>query len=88
MIECDGPIHETNEDWQHDQARSAYMVGYGLRVLRFTNEEVLNNTEGNSKTKNSLSVVVDRFAAVRRKRTARNHEIDPPFFLKFLKNSR
>ena len=45
VIECDGPIHETNENWQHDQARSAYMVGYGLRVLRFTNEEVLNNTE-------------------------------------------
>lgn len=45
VIECDGPIHETNENWQHDQARSAYMVGYGLRVLRFTNNEVLNNTE-------------------------------------------
>ena len=45
MIECDGPIHEANENWQHDQARSAYMAGYGLRVMRFTNEEVLNHIE-------------------------------------------
>ncbi len=45
VIECDGVIHETNENWQHDQARDAYMVGQGLRVLRFTNHEVLNNTE-------------------------------------------
>ena len=44
VIECDGSIHETNENWQHDQARTPYMVGYGLKVLRFTNEEVLNNT--------------------------------------------
>ena len=45
VIECDGSIHQTNENWQHDQARDAYMVGQGLRVLRFTNEDVLNNTD-------------------------------------------
>lgn len=45
VIECDGVIHEDNESWQHDHARDAYMVGYGLHVMRFTNEEVLNNTE-------------------------------------------
>jgi very-short-patch-repair endonuclease len=44
VIECDGSIHETNENWQHDQLRDAYMVGQGLRVLRFKNEDVLNNT--------------------------------------------
>ena len=44
VIECDGSIHETNENWQHDQARDAYMVGQGLRVLRFQNEDVLNDT--------------------------------------------
>jgi very-short-patch-repair endonuclease len=44
VIECDGSIHQTNENWQHDQARDAYMVGQGLRVLRFKNEDVLNNT--------------------------------------------
>lgn len=45
VLECDGSVHETNENWRHDQARDAYMVGQGLRVLRFTNEEVLNNTD-------------------------------------------
>ena len=45
VIECDGSIHQTNENWQHDQARDAYMVGQGLRVLRFKNEDVLNNTD-------------------------------------------
>ena len=44
VIECDGSIHETNENWQHDQVRDTYMVGQGLRVLRFKNEDVLNNT--------------------------------------------
>ncbi|MCA1601142.1 MAG: endonuclease domain-containing protein [Acidobacteria bacterium] len=45
VIECDGLVHDTNEVWQHDQTRDAYMVGQGLRVLRFSNEEVLNNIE-------------------------------------------
>ena len=45
VIECDGLVHDTSEGWQHDQSRDAYMVGQGLRVLRFSNEEVLNNIE-------------------------------------------
>lgn len=46
VIECDGSIHDANENWQHDQARDVYMVGQGLRVLRFTNDEVINNIDG------------------------------------------
>jgi len=45
VVECDGSIHETTENWQHDQTRDAYMIGQGLRVLRFTNQEVLHNTD-------------------------------------------
>ena len=45
VIECDGPVHEGNEQWHHDQSRNAYMIGHGLRVLRLSNEEILNNTE-------------------------------------------
>ena len=52
VIECDGSIHQTNENWQHDQVRDTYMVGQGLRVERFSNEEVLNN----------IGVVVDKIA--------------------------
>lgn len=45
VIECDGSIHQTNENWQHDQVRDAYMIGQGLQVLRFKNEDVLNKTD-------------------------------------------
>ena len=45
VVECDGPIHESNEHWHHDQRRDAYMISQGLRVMRFTNDEVLNETE-------------------------------------------
>ena len=45
VIECDGSVHQTNGASHHDQTRDAYMVGQGLRVLRFSNDEVLNNTE-------------------------------------------
>jgi very-short-patch-repair endonuclease len=45
VIECDGSVHEPNEQWLHDQNRDAYMIAQGLRVLRFKNEEILNDTE-------------------------------------------
>src|SRR5947208_12855006 len=46
VIECDGLVHDRNEQWHHDQIRDAYMISQGIRVLRFTNERVLNDTEG------------------------------------------
>ncbi len=45
VVECDGEIHEENETWHHDQARGAYMISQGLRVLRFTNQQILTDTE-------------------------------------------
>ena len=45
LIECDGSVHDRNEQWHHDQNRDAYMVANGLRVLRFTNEQILDNPE-------------------------------------------
>src|SRR6266404_7260546 len=42
VIECDGPVHEDNERWHHDQNRDAYMTAQGLRVLRVSNAEILN----------------------------------------------
>lgn len=44
VVECDGPVHQPNEQWHHDQNRDAYMIAQGLRVLRFTNERILNDT--------------------------------------------
>jgi very-short-patch-repair endonuclease len=45
IVECDGPVHDDNEQWHHDQQRDAYMVVNGIRVLRFTNQEILADTE-------------------------------------------
>jgi type I restriction enzyme R subunit len=45
VIECDGTVHDDNEQWQHDQKRDVYLVSQGLRVLRFSNDAVLNRTE-------------------------------------------
>ncbi len=43
--ECDGPVHQPNEQWHHDQNRDSYTIAQGLRVLRFRNERILNDTE-------------------------------------------
>jgi len=45
VIECDGSVHERNEQWHHDQKRDAYMIFSGLRILRFTNEQILDDSE-------------------------------------------
>ncbi len=45
VLECDGAAHEPNEQWHHDQNRDAYMIAQGLRVLRFTNEQILIETQ-------------------------------------------
>ncbi|MCA1602833.1 MAG: HsdR family type I site-specific deoxyribonuclease, partial [Acidobacteria bacterium] len=45
VIECDGLAHEANEAWHHDQTRDAYLIAHGLRVLRFTNDRIVNDTE-------------------------------------------
>ena len=43
VVEVDGGQHYSNEIVEYDKARSEYMAGLGLRVIRFTNTEVLTN---------------------------------------------
>jgi very-short-patch-repair endonuclease len=45
VIECDGSVHNPNEQWHHDQNRDVYMIGQGLRILRFANEQILDDTQ-------------------------------------------
>lgn len=45
VIECDGSIHDEVEQWNHDQTREAWLIGQGIRVLRFSNERILNETK-------------------------------------------
>ena len=44
VIEVDGGIHD--EQQEADQLRTEYLESLGLRVLRFTNGEVLQQTDG------------------------------------------
>ena len=44
VIEIDGEIH--NEKLGYDKVRDDFLKGCGIKVLRFTNEEVLENLEG------------------------------------------
>lgn len=50
VIECDGLVHSRNEQWQHDQARDLYLTSNDVRVLRFTNSQVLGDVNGVLKT--------------------------------------
>ena len=45
-IEVDGSQHSTDEMGGNDRIRNEYLSSLGLRVLRFTNNEVLKNVEG------------------------------------------
>jgi type I restriction enzyme R subunit len=45
IIEFDGEVHSTNEQQKHDNTRDKYLTSLGNRVLRFKNEELLNNAE-------------------------------------------
>lgn len=43
VIEVDGPIHEASPE--QDTIRQAFLEGLGLRVLRFTNDEVMSDID-------------------------------------------
>ncbi|MGH2414375.1 MAG: endonuclease domain-containing protein [Microcystaceae cyanobacterium] len=46
VIEVDGDSHFTPDSMAYDAARTNVLEGYGLRVIRFTNDEVLDDFEG------------------------------------------
>ncbi len=46
VVELDGGQHGEEKQRQHDDARTAFLHKQGLTVLRFWNNEVLQNTEG------------------------------------------
>lgn len=45
VIEVDGSCHFTEEGQAYDRKRTQCLEGYGLRVIRFTNREVLREFE-------------------------------------------
>ncbi len=46
VIEVDGDVHDLPAQREHDEKRDCYLRGLGLRVLRYTNREVLGNFDG------------------------------------------
>jgi len=46
VIEVDGSQHFEPENQFYDEERTAYLETLGLRVIRFTNRDVLTNIEG------------------------------------------
>jgi very-short-patch-repair endonuclease len=45
VIEIDGEVHNKPEVAERDEGREHELKNYGLKVLRFSNEEVLSNLE-------------------------------------------
>ena len=45
VIEIDGESHFTAEGQAYDFERSQVLESYGLRLMRFTNDEMMNNFE-------------------------------------------
>jgi very-short-patch-repair endonuclease len=46
VIEVDGDSHFTDSGLVDDEERTRVLEGYGLQIIRFTNDEVLQNFEG------------------------------------------
>ena len=46
VIEVDGSQHFSDEITEYDRIRNEYLSSLGLRVLRFTNIDVLTHIEG------------------------------------------
>lgn len=46
VIEIDGDTHGPEDVQRKDQIRTEFLESHGLRVLRFTNRDVVNNIEG------------------------------------------
>ena|SRR3989344_5195542 len=42
-IELDGVVHQSLRNQIHDRDRSAYLYSWGIKVIRFKNEEVSHN---------------------------------------------
>ena len=45
IVEVDGDIHSSEETMEYDDGRSAELEKYGLYIIRFTNDQVLKETD-------------------------------------------
>jgi len=45
IIEIDGSIHQLNEVKENDKIRQEHLENLGLKIIRFTTDDILNNLE-------------------------------------------
>ena len=45
IIELDGGIHDTEEQHEYDLGRTFELQGKGFKIIRYSNEEVINDIE-------------------------------------------
>ena len=45
VIEIDGGIHDVADQKEYDIGRTEELTQFGIRVIRFSNEEVINNLQ-------------------------------------------
>jgi very-short-patch-repair endonuclease len=57
VIEIDGSIHEIFEYAEHDIGRSEILNDFGITVIRYTNEQVLNDLD---RTVNQIETIVKK----------------------------
>lgn len=43
VIEADGKVHFNEQAQEHDDGRTGELERFGIKVIRFTNEQVINN---------------------------------------------
>jgi very-short-patch-repair endonuclease len=44
-IEIEGKIHQRTENITYDKYRFRYIEAFGIKILKFTNEEIFNNIQ-------------------------------------------
>lgn len=60
VVELDGNVHGEKVNKEYDEARTAMLAGLNVTVLRFKNEEVINNVQGLLKKISDVSDMLKR----------------------------
>lgn len=57
VVEVDGEIHKLNDNPEYDKGRTNELESLGLKIIRFTNEEVEKNISG------VLNIILDNLTS-------------------------
>jgi len=60
VVELDGGVHDEKINKDYDEARTAMLAGLNIIVLRFNNEEVINDMQGVLKKISDVANMLNR----------------------------